>query len=99
MEEEKFNGVVIFDMVIILIKIGLMGLLVGIGDLIIWVVLMLLIIFIFILMVKGGNVIGSIGLLVLYIVIILYISWMLVNKFYILGCNLILSLLKDGKIK
>ena len=50
-------------------------------------------------MAKGGNVIGSIGPLVLYTAITLYISWTLVNKSYTLGRNSILSLLKDGKIK
>ena len=76
-----------------------MGPLAGIGDSIIWAALMPLIISIFIPMAKGGNVIGSIGPLVLYTAITLYISWTLVNKSHTLGRNSILSLLKDGKIK
>ena len=49
-------------------------------------------------MAKGGNVIGSIGPLVLYTAITLYISWTLVNKSYTLGRNSILSLLKTAKL-
>ena len=99
MEEEKSNGAAISDTAITSIKTGLMGPLAGIGDSIIWAALMPLIISIFIPMAKGGNVIGSIGPLVLYIAITFYISWTLVNKSYTLGRNSILSLLKDGKIK
>ena len=99
MEEEKSNGAAISDTAITSIKTGLMGPLAGIGDSIIWAALMPLIISIFIPMAKGGNVIGSIGPLVLYTAITLYISWTLVNKSYTLGRNSILSLLKDGKIK
>ena len=99
MEEEKSNGAAISDTAITSIKTGLMGPLAGIGDSIIWAALMPLIISIFIPMAKGGNVTGSIGPLVLYTVITLYISWTLVNKSYTLGRNSILSLLKDGKIK
>ncbi|MDU3711063.1 MAG: PTS system mannose/fructose/sorbose family transporter subunit IID [Enterococcus faecalis] len=99
MEEEKSNGAAISDTAITSIKTGLMGPLAGIGDSIIWAALMPLIISIFIPMAKGGNVIGSIGPLVLYKAITLYISWTLVNKSYTLGRNSILSLLKDGKIK
>ncbi|TQA87914.1 PTS system mannose/fructose/sorbose family transporter subunit IID [Enterococcus faecalis] len=99
MEEEKSNGAAISDTAITSIKTGLMGPLDGIGDSIIWAALMPLIISIFIPMAKGGNVIGSIGSLVLYTAITLYISWTLVNKSYTLGRNSILSLLKDGKIK
>ncbi|HCT7956889.1 TPA: PTS system mannose/fructose/sorbose family transporter subunit IID [Enterococcus faecalis] len=99
MEEEKSNGAAISDTAITSIKTGLMGPLAGIGDSIIWAALMPLIISIFIPMAKGGNVIGSIGSLVLYTAITLYISWTLVNKSYTLGRNSILSLLKDGKIK
>ncbi|EGO8830459.1 PTS system mannose/fructose/sorbose family transporter subunit IID [Enterococcus faecalis] len=99
MEEEKSNGAAISDTAITSIKTGLMGPLAGIGDSIIWAALMPLIISIFIPMAKGGNVTGSIGPLVLYTAITLYISWTLVNKSYTLGRNSILSLLKDGKIK
>ncbi|EFU17132.1 PTS system mannose/fructose/sorbose family IID component [Enterococcus faecalis TX1346] len=99
MEEEKSNGAAISDTAITSIKTGLMGPLAGIGDSIIWAALMPLIISIFIPMAKGGKVIGSIGPLVLYTAITLYISWTLVNKSYTLGRNSILSLLKDGKIK
>ncbi len=99
MEEEKSNGAAISDTAITSIKTGLMGPLAGIGDSIIWAALMPLIISIFIPMAKGGSVIGSIGPLVLYTAITLYISWTLVNKSYTLGRNSILSLLKDGKIK
>ena len=99
MEEEKSNGAAISDTAITSIKTGLMGPLAGIGDSIIWAALMPLIISIFIPMAKGGHVIGSIGPLVLYTAITLYISWTLVNKSYTLGRNSILSLLKDGKIK
>lgn len=86
-------GELINDLFIIGIKIGLMGLFVGMGDLIIWVVVMLLLIVIFILFVVNGSVMGGIILLIFYLVIILVISYGMVYKGYMLGCDLIIGLL------
>lgn len=99
MEEEKANGADIGDSAITSIKTGLMGPLAGIGDSIIWAALMPILISIFIPVASEGNALGGIAPLVLYTAITLYISWLLINKAYVLGRNSILSMMQDGKLK
>ena len=99
MEEEKSQDDTVTDGAITGIKTGLMGPVAGMGDAIIWAAVMPIIIGIFLPFAKQGSALGGLGLLVLYPLITIAISYYLIHRGYNLGKKSIMGILQSGQMK
>lgn len=99
MEEEKSKDNVVTTSAITGIKTGLMGPVAGMGDAIIWAVLMPLIISLFLPYASNGSALGGILPLILYPALTILISYTLTHRGYSLGRKSITSILEGGQMK
>ncbi len=99
MEEQKASGEAITDDAITGIKTGLMGPMAGMGDAIIWAVLMPILFSIFLPFASNGSALGGIMPLILYPGITICISYGMIHSGYKFGKKSVVSLLHGGRMK